>query len=110
MDQSNFIEINNNPEDWAHLPNMAQGMRRIIVLTQIKGALNDNQLFSLRQCFFALACLEYQRRGPVFLELHVTTATLDDAYRIQHDPPFEAGCFINDIDRAAHVRAKSVFP
>lgn len=78
------ITVENTPEGWARLSSQGKGKQKISVTTQICGALDDQQLFSLRYCFIALDQLEVSRKSPVSLTLHISTDQVDDAFRIRH--------------------------
>lgn len=77
------IEIENTPEGWSRLSGIEQGIHEVTVSTRIDGELDNRQLFSLRYCFIELDRLEHDR-GPVALTLHVSAASQEDAFRIQH--------------------------
>ena len=78
------ISVDNTPEGWTHLLEQGNGVQSIVVTTQIYGALDDQQLFSLRHCFIALDQLEVQYKAPVSLALHISVNSINDAYRVQH--------------------------
>lgn len=78
------VNVDNTPEGWIHLTAQGNDVESIAVTTRIHGALDDQQLFSLRYCFIALDQLEMRSKTPVSLVLHISVDNIDDAYRIQH--------------------------